>query len=124
MARSVPVSLRGFRTVLLVGMAACAALAVWVAVVGLRAKRCLDGDFDGDAPASSRGITEEGCEIVTESGAVLLIEIDGPPFEAGVAAVLGFVVLGLVLTAVTIRSRGVPMKLGLAGRRPAARERS
>jgi hypothetical protein len=65
--------------------------------------------------ASSRGITEEGCEIITESGAVLLSEIDGPPFEAGVAAVLGFVVLGLVLTAVTIRSRGVPMRRVVLG---------
>jgi hypothetical protein len=96
-------------------MAGCAALATWVAAVGLRAQRCLDGELDGDALASSRGITEEGYEIVTDSGTVLLIEIDGLPFEAGVAAVLGFVVLGLVLTAVTIRSRGVPMKRVVIG---------
>jgi hypothetical protein len=85
-------------------MALCAGLAVWAGVVGWRAKQCLDGKLNGDAPATSFGIAERGCEITTNSGTVL-IPIDGPRFEVGVAAVLGVVVLGLALLVVTVRSR-------------------
>jgi hypothetical protein len=89
---------------IVLGMVLCAGLAVWAAVVGWRAKQCLDGKLHGDAPATSFGITERGCEITTDSGTVV-IPIDGPPFEVGVAAVLGVVVLGLALVVVTVRSR-------------------
>jgi hypothetical protein len=85
-------------------MVVCAGLAVWAGAVQWRAKQCLDGELNGDAPATSFGITERGCEITTDSGTVV-IPIDGPPFAVGVAAVLGFVVLGLILAVVTVRSR-------------------
>jgi hypothetical protein len=106
---------------LVLGLALCAGLALWAGTVQSRAKQCLDGDLDGDKRARSRGITEQGCEITTESGATVVIQIDGPPFEVGVAAVLGFVVLGLVLVVVTIRSRrrregrAFPVKAFLTG---------
>jgi hypothetical protein len=48
------------RGLLVAGMTACAALALWVAAVGLRSKHCLGGEFDGVARMPSRGITEEG----------------------------------------------------------------
>lgn len=90
---------------LLLGMVVCAGLGAWTVVALHRAKQCLDGDLDGDERATSVGITEQGCEITTESGATVVIGIDGPPFEAGVAAALGFVVLGLALVVVTARAR-------------------
>ena len=86
-------------------MVLCAGLALWAGAVQHRAKQCLDGDLTGGLPATSMGITEQGCEVTTESGATVVIEIDGPPFEVGVAAVLGFVVLGLALLVVTARAR-------------------
>ncbi len=84
-------------------MVLCAGLAVWAGAVQWRVKQCLDGELDDAARAASFGITERGCEITTDSGAAV-IAIGGPPFEVGVAAVLG-VVLGLTLVVVTVRSR-------------------
>ena len=89
-------------------MVACAALAFWAAVPQFQAKRCLDGTLHGGTQDASRGITERGCEIVTDSGATVVKAITGPPFEVGVAAVVGFIASGFVLTVVTIRSRRRP----------------
>jgi hypothetical protein len=87
--------------VLVLGMVVCAALALWTAVTVHQAKRCLDGELRSDTHGA--GITERGCEITTISGETVLIPIQGPPFEVGVAAVFGFIVLVLLLLILVTR---------------------
>ncbi|MFV2119426.1 hypothetical protein ACE14D_13655 [Streptomyces sp. Act-28] len=94
---------------LFIGSLLCGALFVWAAATGLEARRCLEGqsrpDFDGAV------ITERGCEVTTTSGETLVVPISGPPFEAGVAGALGFVVLGTA-TAVTLVRRALRRSVG------------
>ena len=92
---------RRFAWVLVLGMVVCAALALWTAVRQFQAKRCLDGELRQDTHGA--GITEQGCEITTISGETVLIPIEGPPFEVGVAAVFGFMMLVFLLVILVTR---------------------
>jgi hypothetical protein len=87
--------------VLLLGVVLCAALALWTAVTNLQAKRCIDGELRSDIHGAA--ITERGCEITTSSGKTVLVPIEGPPFEVGVAAVCGFIVLVVLMVIVVTR---------------------
>ncbi len=82
-------------------MVVCTSLALWSAVPQLQAKRCLEGDLRPDTNGAS--ITEQGCEITTISGETVLIPIEGTPFEVGVAAVFGFIILVLLLVILVAR---------------------
>jgi hypothetical protein len=92
-------------------MLLCSTVAVWVAAAGFKAKQCLDGQLDLQRSWDWRGATSEGgasinelgCEVTTPSGQIVLVPISAPPFEVGVAAVLGFVVLGAVALVVFVR---------------------
>jgi hypothetical protein len=101
--------------VLLFGMLLCATVALWAAMAGFKAKRCLDGRLEVQQDSDWRGatITEEGCEVTTASGEVVLVPISGPPFEAGVAGALGFVALGIIVFVVFVR-RVRPMPLSVS----------
>ncbi|MBC9726920.1 hypothetical protein [Streptomyces sp. TRM68367] len=79
--------------VLPVGMLLCGGLFVWGVAAGLKAKQCLEGQLHPDFNGAT--ITGRGCEVTTTSGETLVVPISGPPFEAGVAGALGFVVLGM-----------------------------
>jgi hypothetical protein len=85
--------------VLIFAMLVCATVAFWAASAGFKAKQCLDGRLEEQQNLAWRGatITGEGCEVTTASSEVVLVPISGPPFEAGIAGVLSFVVLGIVV---------------------------
>lgn len=86
---------------LLVGMLLCGGLFVWAAAAGRKAKQCLEGQLHPDFNAAT--ITGRGCEVTTTSGEILVVPISGPPFEAGVAGALGFVVLGMANVLMLVR---------------------
>jgi hypothetical protein len=87
--------------VLLIGMLLCGGLSVWAAAAGLEAKQCLEGQLHPDFSGAT--ITGRGCEVTTTSGETLVVPISGPPFEAGVAGALGFVVLGMATVVILVR---------------------
>ncbi|MGW0614986.1 hypothetical protein [Streptomyces sp. NPDC002788] len=87
--------------VLLVGMLLCGGLSVWAAAAGLKAKQCLEGRLHPDYDGAT--ITGRGCEVTTASDETLVVPISGPPFEAGVAGALGFVVLGMASAVILVR---------------------
>ncbi|MFC9916536.1 hypothetical protein [Streptomyces sp. NPDC127197] len=87
--------------VLLIGMLLCGGLFVWAATAGLKAKQCLEGQLHPDFNGAT--ITGRGCEVTTTSGETLVVPISGPPFEAGVAGALGFVVLGMATVVMLVR---------------------
>lgn len=96
------------------GMLVCAAVVVWTATAGLKAKHCLDGRLAVQQDFGWRGatITEEGCEVATTAGEVILVPIHGPPFEAGVAGALGFVALAVVVLVLLVRRRQARFDVG------------
>ncbi|GKQ41774.1 hypothetical protein [Streptomyces sp. A012304] len=87
--------------VLPIGMLLCGGLFVWAAATGLKAKQCLEGQLHPDFNGAT--ITGRGCEVTTTSGETLVVAISGPPFEAGVAGALGFVVLGMATVVMLVR---------------------
>ncbi|GAB2766063.1 hypothetical protein [Streptomyces bullii] len=87
--------------VLLIGMLLCGGLFVWAAATNLKAKQCLEGQLHPDFNGAT--ITGRGCEVTTTSGETLVVPISGPPFEAGVAGVLGFLVLGMATVVMLVR---------------------
>jgi hypothetical protein len=87
--------------VLLIGMLLCGGLFVWAAATNLQAKQCLEGQLHPDFNGAT--ITGRGCEVTTTSGETLVLPISGPPFEAGVAGALGFVVLGMTTVVMLVR---------------------
>ena len=89
--------------VLLLGTLLCGGLAVWAATSGFKAKQCLEGELHPDRNGAS--ITERGCEVTTASGEQVLVPVPDPPFEAGVAGALGFVVLGATTGVVLAKRR-------------------
>jgi hypothetical protein len=104
--------------ILLLGMILCATVAFWAAMAGFTAKQCLDGGLNVQQDSDWRGamITEEGCEVTTASGEVVLVPISGPPFGVGVASALGFAALGTLGLVVLVRRRErrpvVPVDVG------------
>ncbi|NBE52531.1 hypothetical protein GUY60_14065 [Streptomyces sp. YC537] len=86
---------------LLAGALVCAGPVVGAVAAGHKAKECVDMRLHPGGQAAS--VTERGCEIVTASGATVLVPISGPPFEAGVAGAAGFVVLGGATVTVWVR---------------------
>jgi hypothetical protein len=87
--------------VLLVGTLLCGGLAVWTVVAGFKAKQCLEGQLHADFDGAT--ITGPGCEVTTTSGETVVVPLSGPPFEAGVAGALGFVVLGVATAVISVR---------------------
>ncbi len=90
---------------LLLAMLVCATVAGWVAMAGFKAKQCIDGQLAVQRGSDWRGaeISAQGCEVRMASGDIVLVPISAPPFEAGVVAVFGFIVLGLVAVIVVVR---------------------
>lgn len=89
------------RVLLLIGMLLCGGLFVWAAATNLKAKQCLEGQLHPDFNGAT--ITGRGCEVTTTSGETLVVPISGPPFEAGVAGALGFIVLGMATVVMLVR---------------------
>lgn len=90
---------------LLLGMAGCAGLVFWTAAAVYRGQQCLDGDLHEGLRVRSVGVTERGCEAVTESGETVVRALGGPSFGTGIVAVGGFVVLGVALAVVAVLAR-------------------
>src|SRR3712207_6052689 len=86
-------------------MAGCAVVVCWTAAAADRGRRCLDGDLHEGLRLRSVGVTERGCEAVTESGETVVRVLGGPSLGVGIVAVGCFVVLGGALVLVGILAR-------------------